>query len=241
VTTRLGILILAALLLTGCDEPKTPVDVLILLDGSRSISASERLDTFETTRTWLSRLPNGGKYAVAILDGEVGRILLSGTRQVDNNDEQNEYDATLEQYRKKLPDDFSQWMSEDPTRGNSTCILKTLIATGRYFQHRDGAQRRVVFVLSDMIEDCDHGGKRVELCGAAFSRLLKGLSPHPELQANEIYAILPVRRSASRGCSPDIGTIRDTWAPVGRSFNKFSINFPEDLPPGLLLGASATQ
>src|SRR5450432_3244207 len=102
-TRGLGILTLATLVMAGCDEPKTPVDVLILLDGSKSISEGERDSTFDTARHLLRNLPNRSRYAVYILDGELGRMLDSGTRLVDNQYVLGTYEAKIKQFRKKLP------------------------------------------------------------------------------------------------------------------------------------------
>jgi len=245
-TRGIGILMLATLVLAGCDEPKTPVDVLILLDGSKSISESERNSTFDTTRHLLRSLPNRSRYAVYILDGELGRMLDSGTRLVDNQYELAGYEAKIKQFRKKLPQQVAQWMREDQTRGNRTCVLKTLLATGRYFQAHGVADRRVVFVLSDMLEDCDYRGKRVEFCslpGGSFSGRLKSLSPSPTLKTIEVYGILPVRSTANRGCSPDFDTVSATWSTANQilNFRALSIHYFANLPEDFLSRTGTTQ
>jgi hypothetical protein len=226
------LVLLTALLAVACGEKHR--DVLVLLDGSGSLGAAERESSLKILSGLLRhKVQEGDDYTVAEIDGELRSEPIATGRKLTRSDSEIwEFD---QQADRVVVQAGARLAGLPPSSRERTCIAATLLESARHFATRGGTDSGVVFVISDMAEDCEAGGQRWNLCelhsrqfakaaaaAAGSERALIGLS---------IIAILPYGGTGTRRCLRSLPELASFWREfAARTGARIRLQYPSDVP-----------
>lgn len=150
---RIGVALLLPLI--GCQffDKHPPVHVVVLVDESASIEPKAREDMFKCVLEIAGRLRRGDRLTVIpiVNDAEAdsqGRILRYPLPL-----ERQPYDEDLRQLRSRVEVDLRAERAKADRHPGSKTDLLGAIELGRQEFHLHGSERRVLIVLSDLIQD----------------------------------------------------------------------------------------
>ena len=187
------------------------------MDASGSLTAAARKSSLEIVDALLrDRVLDEDRYTVMIADGQLaGKPLAAGKRLSNNAVEERRYRDQIALNKRDVEQGFDAW-SKAPQR-TRTCLADSLAAAQRFFLDQRNEYRPEIYLISDMIEDCDtrDAGMRVDLCRLQkqqFGTVWTRLASEPGAATVPVTAILPLREMApGHGCTRALPDLDAFW------------------------------
>ena len=183
----------------AADDGDQPTLVVVLVDTSVSTKDAGG----EYRRAWSRIMANtrgGDRIVIAVVEGLVGRNEASVLRHVMDRalpsysvwrDNPLTYDSTLANVRGSLTKHFEDAFGLP--RGNKTELLRSIRDAGRILSDEQ-KRRKVLIVMSDLLEDSEHRFDQTALTPGFTRRLIDKLKNEgrlPQLSGVEVHMALP--------------------------------------------------